>query len=366
MSITIIHFHQNCIRLLFFFCSSCLLLLACSSTSPTLHMAPCRETDSIAPEFSLIFIIHGDGDYLWHDESGLARRADQDALIKAIKVAYGNPRAETFIFYQKPRRRKLLLFAQPDGEFYYYHCGQLCRQQSYDRGRGQSRFSPETALYQQIHSPAGKQRKLFFYLGHEIPLYNGLGYDASMKNRSCTLPDLGAGLQSLLPDSTRMDLAVLSTCYSGTPAALAAVAPYCHTIIASPENLHLSYFDLSPLEHLEKKLRSGEIPAFARQFAQNAFARLAATVQTAVSVAVYDAERVINYVTSVDSLYRQSARQTPLTPVRCDCAEEPMFVLPGMNDGIEVFYRAPNFGRNKYKAAHSGWECWKDAISHAR
>ena len=359
MTITHLHFQQNHKQFLLFSGIGCLLLLACSSTSPTRHTTPCQETNAVIPDYSLVFIIHGDGDYLWHDEYGQAHHADKDALAQASRVALNNPRAEAFIFYQKPRNRKMVFFAQPDGAFYYYRNGQLCRQQSYNRRRGPSRFSPEAALYQQIHLPAGNQVRLFIYLGHEIPLYNGLGYDASMKNRSCTLQDIGAGLKQLTQDSTRMDIAILSTCYSGTPPAVAAVAPYSRYIIASPENLHLSYFNLSSMEHLEQRWRVDAAAAFADSFAQKAFERLTVTVQTAVSVAVYDADRVAKYTIAVDSLYRKAFLQKPLPMVRCDCAEEPDFFMPNMGDGVKVYYRAARFGRNKLKNTHSGWECWK-------
>jgi len=43
----------------------------------------------------------------------------------------------------------------------------------------------------------------------------------------------------------------------------------------------------------------------------------------------------------------------------CDCAEDPAYALPGMNEGITVLYRAPRFGRFQHKESHSGWECWR-------
>jgi len=40
-----------------------------------------------------------------------------------------------------------------------------------------------------------------------------------------------------------------------------------------------------------------------------------------------------------------------------ECAEDPAYMLPGMNEGVEVFYRPARFGRQKHKQSHSGWEC---------
>jgi hypothetical protein len=42
-----------------------------------------------------------------------------------------------------------------------------------------------------------------------------------------------------------------------------------------------------------------------------------------------------------------------------DCAGDPTFARPGMADGVDVFYRAPRFGRQSSVQDHSGWQCWR-------
>ena len=145
--------------------------------------------------------------------------------------------------------------------------------------------------------------RLFLYFGHTIPEFGGAGYDASYKDRTFTVDDVADGLKSITGDSTKVDLVVLSTCYSGTPRTIAAIAPYARYVIASPDNLHLSYFDLSPLERLDVGLRDGDVSGFANTFAQHAFDRLAEDIQTAVTVAVYDVDRVRGFLHSVDDTY---------------------------------------------------------------
>jgi hypothetical protein len=110
-------------------------------------------------------------------------------------------------------------------------------------------------------------------------------------------------------------------------------------------------------------LQDGDVAAFSNEFARQAFDRLAEDVQTAVSVAVYDVEHVQGYVQAVDSVYDYALTslngQKPGFVEHCDCAEDSAYVLPGMSEGVDVFYRPSHFGRLKDKQNHSGWECWK-------
>ena len=151
---------------------------------------------------------------------------------------------------------RLLFFPLRDGTFYYYRHGRLLAEESYWRDQGQSRFDPEMELYNRFRAEESPELvRLFLYFGHEIPEFGGAGYDASYKNRTFTVDDLADGLKCITRDSTKVDLVVLSTCFSGTPRTIAALAPYARYVIASPDNLHLSYFDLSPFERLDIGLR---------------------------------------------------------------------------------------------------------------
>jgi hypothetical protein len=310
----------------------------------------------------MIFIIHGDGDYLYHDPQGNAWRADEEALAGARKVALVNPEAEVFIFHERPRKHTLFFFPHRDGRFYHYRGGRLLTKESYWRDQGQSRFDPEVALYQRFHAEEQTQlTRLFLYFGHEIPEFGGAGYDASYSHRSFTVHDLADGLKRMAPDSTKFDLMVLSTCFNGTPHTIAALTPYARTIIASPENLHLSYLDLHPFRQLERGLRDGDVAAFANNFARHAFDRLTENIQTAITVAVYDVERVQGYLQTVASVYDSALtalnERKPRFFEHYDCAEDSAYVLPGMSAGVDVFYRPASFGRSKHKQNHSGWEC---------
>jgi hypothetical protein len=114
---------------------------------------------------------------------------------------------------------------------------------------------------------------------------------------------------------------------------------------------------------LDIGLREGDVSAFANTFAHDAFDRLKEDVQTAVTVAVYDVDRVQGFLHSVDSVYGHTLTtlkgKAPASIEHCDCAEDPAYALPGMNEGIAVLYRPPRFGRLQHTESHSGWECWR-------
>jgi hypothetical protein len=346
-----------CVALAFF-------LFSCGSIPPARRAASPGDEGGLSPRYSIVCIIHGDGRYLYHDARGDAHRADEVTLAKAKTVAERNPRAEVFIFHERPRKHRLFFYPLRDGTFYYYRNGRLLAEESYWRDQGQSRFDPEMALYDRFRAEGSPDPvRLFLYFGHEIPEFGVTGYDASYKRRTFTVDDLADGLKRIAGDSTRIDLVVLSACFSGTPGTIAALAPYARYVVASPDNLHLSYFDLGPFERLDIGLREGDVLGFANTFARHAFDRLTEDVQTAVTVAVYDVDRVRGFVQSVDSIYDDALTmakgKTPASVERCDCAEDPAYALPGVSEGIAVLYRPSRFGRLQHKESHSGWECWR-------
>ncbi len=347
-----------------------LLLSSCSTELPIQRIKQQANDSTLATHYSIICIIHGDGDYLYHDTSGKEHEADTEALAKVINVAQQNPQAEVFIFHQKPRRHFLFFFPLRDGEFYYYRNGQLIANESYWRDQENSSSDPEVDLYRRFRlNNHFNTAHLLLYFGHEIPEFGGLGYDASYPDRPFTVNILANKLKDFTLDSTKFDLLILSTCYGGTPYTIGTLGLFSKTIIASPDNLHLSYFDLHPLERLDLSLGDGDdIPSFAKNFAQHAFDKLTVGLQTAVSIAVYDVKRIQRFIHSVNRIYDftlnalKGKTESSLSSVEhCDCADIPEYSLPTINEGVDILYRPPAFGRLKHKQTHSGWECW-DAI----
>jgi hypothetical protein len=348
-------------------------LSSCSPDLPVQRDAQQAEKAEAAPQYSIVCVIHGDGDYLYHDTSGNEYTADEEALSGAGRVAQHNPLAEVFIFHQRPRRHFLIVFPLKDAEFSYYRNGHLVAHQSYWRDQEQSGLDPEVELYRQYRAAASnKMINVFLYCGHEIPEFGGAGYDASYPDRPFTVTDFAEGIQGFTRDSARFDLMVLSTCYGGTPYTIGALESHARYIIASPDNLHLSYFDLHPLERLDVGLADRDLPAFAKRFARLAFQRLTGNVQTAVSVAVYDADRTQQFLHSVHDVYERTISIMGATPFatrvpieRCDCSDLPGYRMPTMGEGVDILYRPPRFGRTSQKQNHSGWECWKVSRPHS-
>lgn len=344
-----------------------MFLSSCSAGLPV-HSTDQQMKDAPGTQYSIVCVIHGDGDYLYHDTSGNEFEADKQALAAVIRVAQQNPNAEVFIFHQKPRQHFLLFFPLRDGEFYYYRNGRLVANELYWRDQQQTHPGPEAELYHRFHAyNQSRMVSMFLYFGHEIPEFGGAGYDASYGDRTFTVQNLAGELKDFTRDSSKFDLMILSTCFGGTPYTIGALGLYARTIIASPDNLHLSYFNLHSLEHLDSSLRDTDVPSLAKTFAQQAFDRLTSDVQTTVSIAVYDVNRTQEYTHSVHSIYdytlaalkKETEISLPVTG-HCDCAELPAYVLPSMNQGVYIFYRPASFGRSKNKPGHSGWECWQD------
>jgi hypothetical protein len=345
------------------------MLASCGTERSVQHEGEQSGGGMPAVAYSLVFIIHGDGEYLYHDSSGNPHFADEEAVSQAERVALHNVEAEVFIFHQRPRGRVLFLFPLRDGEMSYYRHGRLVATESYWRDPGQSGFDAELVLYRQYYAGnRNETTRMFLYCGHEVPEYGGAGYDRSSPDHVFTVSQLAGGLGEFVRQSGRIDLVVLSTCYGGTPYTIGAIGHSARYVIASPDNLHLSYFDFGFLERLERGLKNRAMRDFAKAFANRSFTRLVENVQTTVSVAVYDIDSTIAFLDSVRALYRHTlarmSAESPSTGIaveKCDCGEIPEFTLPTMDRGVEVFYRPARFGRAKSKHSHSGWECLKES-----
>ncbi len=350
------------------FAMAVLFLSSCSANLPVQHETRQTAENALSTNYSIVCVIHGDGEYLYHDTSGNEHNADQEALAGAISVAQQNLHADMFIFHQRPRQHFLFFFPLPDGDFYYYRNGQLIEKESYRRDQEKSNLEPETALYRKFSVDNQRKKiRIFLYFGHEIPEFGGAGYDESYPDRTFNINKFVNGLKGFIPDSEKFDLLILSTCFGGTPYTIGQLGSISRTIIASPGNLHLLYFGLRPLERLDIGLRDGDVSSFAKRFAKQAFNRLRRNVQTEVSVAVYNVDSVQKYLHSIHGVYEHSLNlvkgqieNSSINIEHCDCADLPAYIRPGMSSGVEVFYRPARFGRTMNIQQHSGWECWNE------
>lgn len=321
----------------------------CGSAAP---LAPGAAEESGPPGHALIYVIHGDGDYLYHQD-GRAKRADIEALREARLVARNAPDAEVFIFHQGSRRSLFGLFPRTDGRFYHYRNGRLLQETGYRRDP--AGLQAEAALYDESRH-AGVEGATLLYYGHDIPEENDARYHASYPRHPFGIDQFVHGLTLFGADSRPFELIVLSACNNGSPGMVAALAPYTRFVLASPGDLHLSYIDSHPLHRAG---RTGvDSKQIARDLADWAFDRLSRRTQTAVTLTLFDTAALTPVLPETERAYANvRANLDDFLPDFVDCRDGAMPDLAPEMEGVTRWFRPPAFGRQSQKEAHSGWGC---------
>ena len=316
-------------------------------------MAPAPEPPTGPLRYALVFVIHGDGSYLFHDEGGKPLEADQVALERARATAEANPEAEVFVFHQRDRRG----LTRENGTLELYRNGTIVLRRGYRRNSGG--LEAEIALYRDLTriAPSADPQRLFLYFGHQVPERPESGYHSSLPRASFGLEPLADGLAGFLPPEHRFDLAVLSTCNNGTPTAIAALAPRARYLVASPADLHLSHLATGTLAHLERR-DPMEAGLLARELALAAFGELTERVSTIVTISVYDLDTLAPLVAEAAAELQARLAGAEGVLEFYDCGEDPRFSSLAGLPGVTVLYRPPRFGRERTKAAHSGLQCY--------
>jgi hypothetical protein len=319
------------------------------------------DTGSTEPiDFQLIYIVHGDANYSYHDSTGKRHAADSEAVVQAMDVAGHSPRSEVFIFHQQPRRVKL--FRQtPDGALYHYRGGVRLHERGYSRSQD-SDFEVEAGLLEKYDARSSSRSliRFFIYFGHEIPASVGRSYSQSYPGRNFSLAEFNRGLGRFRGLSSNPEkpfaLIVLSTCYGGAPTVMSVLSPHAQFVLASPAYLHLSFLDTRAFEQLPESdsvpFDADKIHALATDMARQSFEKLKENTQTEITVAVYEIQKIV-----FPRIYSEARNWNTLAGGYHDCAEDPGFDSVSAASGVEVFYQPPRFGVLKSKPRHSGWEC---------
>ena len=131
------------------------------------------------------------------------------------------------------------------------------------------------------------------------------------------------------------------------------------TLVASPQNLHLSHLTDSPLQQLESnpEISTGEL---AHSIAKQSFDRLSEFLQTMVTVGVYDLDKIQPQIHPIAQTYRthlNTIQQNSLFVDNVDCQSFPEFQNPLPQNGITLYYQPPAFFSQSVTASHSGWGC---------
>ncbi|XWN36843.1 MAG: hypothetical protein ROO71_12880 [Balneola sp.] len=338
------------LNVLFFLISTLgFLFWGCSSSN---NVVPDSIQDSNNIEYSLIYIIHGDADYLYHHE-GTRYSADKRALDDAIRTARNATSGEVFIFHQKPEEKILWFFPKKDRRFYHFKNGKIIAEGKYSPVDGG--FTKEIEIYK-AQSNENQVRSMFFYFGHEIPSFKGQKYHSSKPKLSFDTKIFGNDLARF---NSGFDLTVLSTCNNANPYVINELKNTTDFVVASPQNLHLSYLSLDKLKKLEENPKI-DTEKLANVIAENSFHKLSSFLQTMVTVGIYNLHKTETYLNELNSLYKihlQGTTAKPRFTDNTDCNTIPALQDSIDSTGVNIFFKPPNFGRKAVLKKHSGWGC---------
>lgn len=313
-----------------------------------------------AVSYSVVIYIHGDGDYLFHDE-GRAVRSDLRALKKARSVAENAGNGEVMIFHHQPQRKVAGIFPRNTNRVYHYRGGELKNELAYRISSADTPFMQiEAELFREYRSASASDshRLLFFYFGHEIPEFPGHPYHRSVPGTDVSSISFIKGVEGLLKESESFNLAALSTCNNGTPSMAAGLSGVADVVLASPQDLHLSHLDIERLNLLETE---PDVPdtGLAAAIAEDTFERLSQTIQTAVTLSVYDLEKAEGYLSDFNREYHHFLKsgEPNMAKENKDCGELPFFDEDRYSHGVFKWFSPAAFGKDLNLQWISGWGC---------
>ncbi|SHG16098.1 hypothetical protein SAMN05443144_12061 [Fodinibius roseus] len=387
------------------------MLLGCVVQKKAVRPAP-PGSSAAGIDYTLIYLLHGDADYLYHSEEGQPLQADEEVLKEAQSVAEKAENGEVFIFHQRPEQKVLGLFPKKDRRMYHYRNGELVSRRAYSpapgkEGEGEGEraaaFDTEATLYETLRSPDGsnsRPNRILLYYGHEIPMLAQTGYHRSRPEVDFGSSAFTDGIaQFNTSGSSPLDLLVLSTCNNGTPDMLHRLKDTADYVLASPQNLHLSHIDSDALLLLESRASIGTAD-LAAKIADQTLGRMSKFIQTGVTLSLYDTDIAGKYAADLSlRITERTSRNEHVMPAglpaadtgavntentetltgpgtgkemdtentetgpgaargteNIDCAE----LLPApliRSDGISVWFQPPAFGPQAARKSHSGWGC---------
>lgn len=330
-----------------------LCVSGCRSVVPVPEQGHSEAAPSAPIQQRIVVVVHGDGSYLYHDRAGTGHQADKETLREAFAAAGKMPKAEVFVFHQRPASNVFGLFARDDGTFYHFRRGALVEQTTYEQDRSDP-LSAEAALLERSFTPADSTvLTAALYYGHAVPETPRRGYHRSRPDVPFGISGLAQGLGRLTgPGTSAFDAVVLSTCDGGTPHTIRALAPYARQVLTSPTDLHLSFIDADLLAADDPTTDAGR---WTHRLAERAFDQLTARTVTSVTLATYDVEEVLPAARRMSRNVRPDTSAAPAGGRHVDCRT----VLDAAVDtaGVRTWDRPPRFGPRANRGRHSGWGC---------
>jgi hypothetical protein len=335
-----------------------LIVLVLSGCQTTFRNGTSDVSQTLPPVATVIYIIHGDDSYLYHTSEGKPLKADEMALKQALAVGKRLKNAQVFVYHQKPRQKFLFFFPKKDGQFFYFRNGRLISEQSYSRAENPGSFAAEGVLYRHFNARTPAAKRMLFFFGHQIPEKPGAPYSKSYPDTPFSIWDFANSLQVFSQPSDTgktFDLIALSTCNNGTPMVIDALAPFTNLLLASPGNLHLSYFDTQVLSKVDLLHSTAE--SIASEVARSSFDKLQQNTQTQITVALYHIDQLLPQIKALAAAQQKLAQSLDTNSDCVDCRE--IFKNTTPFSGIDVLYRPARFGRRKSPLTHSGLGCWQ-------
>lgn len=321
--------------------------------------ADISKADSSQVNYTAIYVIHGDGNYLYHNQEGNPRQADEEKVKEAKSVARQAEQGEIFIFYQRPEKKVFWIFPKKDRVLLHYRNGELMHHKRYSPASSGKSLAAESGLFQKYQA-GNTSRQFFLYFGHEIPHLQERSYHRSRPDAVFNIEHLADGMRSFLDVNGRFDLTVLSTCDNGTPAAASKLQPVSRYLLASPQNLHLSQVDTHPLLTLEDSPQL-DTSSLADSLARRTYDRLNEFIETAITLSIYDLAKLnpsLNQLSDKYLQYYSENSEVSFEQENTDCAMLPFWDdLGSLSEGTTAFYKPPNFGSKADHKSHSGWGC---------
>lgn len=325
-----------------------LFIFGCSVSEKTVQEKPS------SPNYTLLYIIHADANYTYHMDSKRLS-ADQEALKEAVTVAEKSRNGEVFIFHQKEESKRFFFFPKKDRVWYHYKGGELLDKGKYSPNGGG--LAKEAALFREKRTE-GVQKKIMFYYGHEIPADSSLIYHQSSPNQHFDTGIFASDVS--LFGNKPFDLMVLSTCNNGNPLMAHKLSGKTNYMVASPRNLHLSYMKSEKISMIEQDPEVSN-EAIADSIAKSSFIDLSGSLQTMVTVGVYNLKEIESYISEYSSRYENHLKkieQKTLFRDNQDCNMLDIFEKDKLNEnGAYLYYKSPAFGREAGEESHSVWGC---------
>lgn len=336
------------------------LFIGCSPIAELSREVPKENIDRV--DYSIIYYIHADDDYLYHDSDGQPIEDNLHVLEAARKIAEEARSGEVFIFYQRPEKKILGIFPRRSSQFYYYTNGRKTTEVKYRHSDKDEDFlATEGQLYNQyrLQSNNEDKQRYFLYFGHEIPNEGGAGYHRTLSKIRVDVASLATGLRSFLPaDDQQFSLVALSTCNNGTPAVASHFMPLTDYLLASPQNLHLSHINSEPLYLLEQNPDISP-RRLALALGNDTFQRLSDDIHTTITLALYDFDSVQGYISELLKLtsdYKEE-KSPDYFGENIDCKQLSFFDDAVYTKGVETWYNPARFGKRSTANNHSGWGC---------